>query len=61
MIVTVDMHRAAVATAYDTADGTQWLTFKSSDGSTFSIFMPFEKAEAIADIFNTPATDKVNP
>jgi hypothetical protein len=59
MGTTTIVNRVVTATAYDSDEGTQWLTFRSSDGCEVTIFMPLKKAEAIAAIFNAPVTDKV--
>lgn len=53
MSMTANLHDASYAEAMN-ANGFSWLTIGAEDGDSVSIFMPFEKAEAMAAAFNAP-------
>ena len=51
--MTGNLHGASKATARQ-FEGAEWLQISASDGDFVCIFMPFDKAEAMAAAFNAP-------
>ena len=53
MSMSSNLHGANHAEAMS-ANGHTWLTIKAKDGDYITIFMPFDKAQAMAAAFNAP-------
>ena len=51
MTVTAHLHNLTSVKAFN-REGTGWVEFKSKDGNTFAIFMPFDVALALSAAFN---------
>jgi hypothetical protein len=51
MCMSANLHNVTRATAHRNG-ATQWLDVQAKDGSSVGIFMPYEDAQAIADIIN---------
>lgn len=61
MSLSVNLHNASHAIT-DRSGSTSWLTIKSKEGGSVTVFMPFDVAEAMAKVFNdamipVPAVD----
>ena len=58
MSMTANLHGASKAIA-NRSNGAEWLQIVSSSGDFVCVFMPFAKAQAMADAFNAPTTRPV--
>ena len=53
MSMSSNLHDASHAEAMN-SNGHTWLTIKAKSGDYITIFMPFDKAQAMAAAFNAP-------
>lgn len=63
MNVTANMHNLKSVTPEMALNGsdTAWLEITAEDGSSFSVFMPYGQAAAMADAFNSYHASHLEP
>ena len=57
-MVTADMHYIETVKA-DAYNGTTWLQIRSKDGSVFTVFMPMNVAQAVADAYTSAMSENL--